>query len=181
MATIYLTQDRETVVDEIDYPLLSKWRWTFQPGRPGSSLGYAVRWVRRTSGSRVWKEKIYMHRFITGCKPGFHTDHRDRDGLNNRRSNLRVCTVQQNNANRLVFRGTEYTFRGVTREQGKKFRARFGDRHLGMFARPEDAARRYDIAALREVGVFAWTNFPLDEYVHLPELQEVFKEEEIPW
>jgi len=104
---------------------------------------------------------LYLHRVIMAADDGVKVDHRDRDGLNNRRSNLRIATLSQNNAN--SFRPANRAgFRGVV-AVGKKWRAqirRDGARvYLGLYETPEDAARTYDRAAREAHGEFATLNF----------------------
>jgi hypothetical protein len=61
---------------------------------------------------------IQMHRFLTKCKKGEVVDHRDTNGLNNRRYNLKVCTNQQNLRNRGANNNTTSGHKGVS--QNKK-------------------------------------------------------------
>jgi hypothetical protein len=49
--------------------------------------------------TKIGKKIIKLHRFLMGDPPGLVVDHRDGNRLNNRKSNLRVCTVQENNMN----------------------------------------------------------------------------------
>lgn len=86
MRKIELTQGKYTVVDEEDYDRISKHKWYFD-----SSNGYA-----RNGGLG------YLHRFILQPPKGKYVDHKDKDKLNNRRSNLRVCTNAENIRNSSV-------------------------------------------------------------------------------
>lgn len=86
MRKIELTQGKYTVVDEEDYDRISKHKWYFD-----SSNGYA------RNG-----ELGYLHRFILQPPKGKYVDHKDKDKLNNRRSNLRVCTNAENIRNSSV-------------------------------------------------------------------------------
>jgi hypothetical protein len=106
-----------------------------------------------------------MHRLILRAKPGMDVDHRDRDGLDNRRSQLRCCSRQQNNWNSVPHTGTSSTYKGVAwRKDRLIWRAfiknpetrRF--QHLGYFRMELDAARAYDDAAARLFGEFARLN-----------------------
>lgn len=74
-------------VSSDDYENVKRHKWYFGPG------GYAVT-----------RDHVYMHRFITGAQPGEQVDHKNHNRLDNRRSNLRVCTVKENQQNRKLKR-----------------------------------------------------------------------------
>jgi hypothetical protein len=85
----------------------------------------------------------------TGAQPPHFLDHEDGDATNNRFSNLRPATRQENNRNRKVHRNNSTGFRGVTlcKDTGKyRARAGIGGKKvmLGRFATPEDASRAYE-------------------------------------
>lgn len=97
MQTIELTKGRKTIVDDEDYSLLSKWRWCVIDGK-GQYAG-------RVDTTRGGRELISMHRLLAGIhgdKSGLQVDHINGDTLDNRKSNLRVCTQHQNSLNRKV-------------------------------------------------------------------------------
>ncbi len=149
---ILLTRDKVTFVSEDDWPLVKGRRWQAQYNSHAGKW-YAVSVV--TAGGK--KRKVYLHRLITDCPPGLVVGHRDGDGLNNWRENLRVTTHAFNAANCCAF--GSIPFRGVTRE-GRRYRAKINDKHLGMLGTAEEAAQAYDAAALAAWGPFAWFNFP---------------------
>ena len=161
MKTIPLTQGKVALVDDADYPALSIHKWhAFQSHK----LWYAGR--RKTRTGPI----VLMHRQILGLLAGDkrQTDHRDWDGLNNQRSNLRLATAVTNGQNSRRQRGAS-GFRGVRYESrfvlAKPWQAqiRLGNGRrvtLGLFATAEQAALTYDAAAHRYHGEFAVLNFP---------------------
>ncbi len=103
---------------------------------------------------------VLMHRQITGASQEEQVDHRDRNGLNNTRENLRIASSQQNAFNRGKRNGE---FKGVSKCR-RKWRARITidgkEEYLGVFSTPEEAARVYDRRARELFGEFAVVNFP---------------------
>jgi hypothetical protein len=123
--------------------------------KPNGRVMYARREVQRQP--RRW---VLMHTFITGWP---QTDHRDGDGLNNRRSNLRPATKAENGRNRRLHSNNTSGYRGVSRSRQRWFAQIKVDGRkvsLGMYADPVDAARAYDQAAREHFGEFARLNFP---------------------
>jgi hypothetical protein len=92
--------DKVALVDDIDYEWAMQWNWSADES-PKSNTWYAVRREGHYSGGNP-QRSIYMHVEIInrmGIPLGEHTDHRDRNGLNNQRGNLRPATCSQNIAN----------------------------------------------------------------------------------
>lgn len=128
------------------------------------------RWYRLVSGDLVYAmrdkpDRDFMHRIIMRVGRGQMVDHADGDSLNNQRSNLRLCTPSQNNANRRGY--SKSGFKGVYRSGRNRWQAMIGRNgrpwNLGSFTSPEGAARAYDAAAIKEFGEFARLNFPSDQ------------------
>ena len=155
---IGLTRDKIALVDDADFATINQHKWYAEKiGR----RWYAARrrWI---PGGKGKSQKIYMHQDILGPRPeGKEVDHKDRDGLNNQRSNLRWATRTQNNANR-ARRASRCGYQGVYPD-GNRFLAKISDGkrqvYLGCFKTPEDAARAYDAAATKIHGEFATVNF----------------------
>jgi hypothetical protein len=139
-ARIPLTRGLCAVLDLADLPLVEGRQWHVHE-RPDGNGFYA------RSGS------IRMHRLILGCQPGVLGDHRDGDGLNNRRSNLRIGTRLQNSRNR---RPIQRNLPVGVRQIGLRFYARINIsgqwRALGGHATAEEAHAAYATAAAEIYG-----------------------------
>jgi hypothetical protein len=149
-------------IDAADAAPVAPFRWYCSVSGSGKTFYAAAR--IRADGKQT---TLYMHRLITGCQrgDGKDVDHKDGNGLNNRKNNLRVCTRQQNQCNRDSTNPTG--FRGVALMKGGRVKPwvaglKYRGRRLvfGYYATAEEAARAYDDAAKRLNGEFARLNFP---------------------
>lgn len=156
MKQIPLTRGLFALVDDADFYWLNQWKWTAQATERG--VWYAVRMVPSKGKRR--QAAIKMHCQIMGS---VWIDHKDCDGLNNQRHNLRPATNSQNQANRRPNKNTRSGFKGVSWNDDS-WMARIqvnGKRHfLGEFPTSTQAAIAYDEAAIKYFGEFARVNFP---------------------
>ncbi len=142
------------LVDTEDYPVLSRYKWNVS----ANGNTHYVRTSFRTGGVQ---HEIKMHRLILGI-PGGQIDHINRNGLDNRKSNLRFATAKENSRNRV--RKNKFGYRGVYQQKdcttfnfqiqvdGVKY-------HQRGFATAEDAARAYDELSKELHGEFGIRNF----------------------
>ncbi len=152
---IKLTQGKFAKVDDDDFERVNQWKWSYHDGYADRNSQYDVFGKRKT---------IKMHRVIMNTPDGMETDHRDRDGLNNQKNNLRICTEIQNRRSRGRDIDNTSGYKGVTwRKSNRKWVARIAVNrvpiHLGSFSTSKDAALAYDRAAKKYYGEFAYPNF----------------------
>ncbi len=151
---IPLTQGKVAIIDASDYESISKFKW-FARYSPSGDTWYAVRSVN-SSG-------IYMHRQIMQSPKGILVDHRDGDGLNNQRSNLRLATHRQNSLNRSAQSNSQSRIKGVRfHKSSNKWEARIVVNksyiYLGLHSTAEQASIAYNAAAILYFGEFARLN-----------------------
>lgn len=158
MKRIKLTQGKVAIIDNEDYHLIAGYKWAAMKCRGGGNY-YARTWSHDKP-----RKVLLMHRLIFGAQAGQQCDHKDRNGLNNRRQNLRIATPSQNGANRKVpnktgWQGVYRSNRNLKRRFTARVKVNGKMKHLGYFATAKDAARARDKAAFEAFGEFARLNF----------------------
>jgi HNH endonuclease len=148
MKTIALTQGYVARVDDADYARANIYRWSVAM-RSGRKTIYAKRRVKLKEGK--WGNQ-YLHRFLLGMDdPKQKIDHKNGDGLDNRRCNLRIATTRQNAQNRSnskgVYEQPNGSFRSSIRVEGKAL-------NLGTFTSYNLAREVYLAARKKHFGVF---------------------------
>ncbi len=149
---IPLSRGFVALVDDEDAEWVLQWRWR---ASPRIDRTYALRDRPRGFAGRF---ECYMHRAMLLPSHGMEVDHRDRDGLNNQRRNLREATRSQNQCNRRTMRGHSLGLKGV-QVSGSRFAARIKVDgkliRLGFFSTPELAHEAYVRAAREHFLEFA--------------------------
>lgn len=160
MKIIKLNNNKETIVDDDVYELVKNLNWKV------SSLGYVYN-----------RKYVYLSRFLLGVENNkdsriFVVDHINRDVLDNRKSNLRICTVSQNGANRKVSCNNRYSgMKGVSfkkdRKRSKPWVARIVNNYksinLGYFLSKEEASEAYKRAAKEIYGCYCLESSELED------------------
>jgi hypothetical protein len=155
VAEIPLTRGYVALVDSEDFARVAQFKWCVKDHAHTENL-YAARRLRCADGSRLTQG---MHQFLL---PNVEViDHANGNGLDNRRSNLRSATWQQNASNkRGLAKNNRSGYRGVSWfPKYQKWRAAIRVNrkfmHLGLFDNPLDAAIAFDRAAIEHFGQFA--------------------------
>ncbi len=149
----YKGQPLECSIDTADFPLVSRHTWSPEKARKTFYAKYSY----RQNGKPV---VVRMHAVL--LPTSLEVDHADRNGLNNRRLNLRPATRTQQGQNQKI---AGRKFRGVSFESASQrwmsfIRINGKQTFLGRHDSPEAAARAYDAAAKEHHGEFAALNFP---------------------
>jgi hypothetical protein len=160
---IPLGESKYTIVDPQDFYRFNIFNWCPQQNGPDI---YAVRLVSNP------KKIVSLHREIMDFPKGLVVDHRNNNGLDNRRENLRAATQSQNSCNKAktklktssLYIGVHFDKRrglwaASIRNNGKTI-------WLGRFESEIEAARAYDRAAIKYHGEFARLNFPREDYAN---------------
>lgn len=153
---IPLTKGKFAKVDPEDYIWLSQFRWHC---KTNTNSIYAVRTITENGKSK----RIYMHRLIANTPCHLVCDHINHDGLDNRKKNLRNCTIKQNNANSRSAANSSSRYKGVSWDKrlskwSASIKVDGKSISLGRFESEISAARAYDQAAKKYFGVFAFLN-----------------------
>lgn len=156
---ITLSNRLVAIVDECDAERVASRNWhASQKKRSNNTIYPATEWPLSPGKRRT----VWLHRFIIGAPPKTFVDHINGDTLDCRRSNLRLATNAQNQANARKridnttgFKGVAFCkkgnlFRAVLRVNGRKT-------HLGSYKTAEEAHSAYQAAALAAHGEFART------------------------
>jgi hypothetical protein len=157
MKEIKLTRGMSAIVDDEDFETLNQFKWFSQKG---GDTYYAV----RSEYGEGKRKAILMHRLILGIKdPKIGADHKNGNGLDNQRYNLRPCTKSQNGANQKVRSGGGSKYKGVSWNAGymawgASIRYKGKLIHIAFYTREIDAAKAYNKRALYYFGEFAQLN-----------------------
>lgn len=165
MKQVRLTNsDLVVLVDNEDFERVQKFRWRLlSHDNYAGTYGYS-----KKNGKN---ELVLMHRLL--MQPDNMVDHIDRNGLNNQKSNLRLCNMSQNAANRTLSPLNKSGYKGVFKLDEKLYpknpwKAKIGvnskRKSLGNFSTALDAAKAYDKAAVENFGDFALTNKKMNLY-----------------
>lgn len=142
------------LVDDSDFDYLNEYNWSVM-------LPYKSKYAGTFNNNKM----ILMHRLIMDAPNVLEVDHIDHNGLNNQKSNLRICLHWQNISNRSMQYNNTLGFKGVSFDKNRKkwvvqIQSR-GTKYIKRFDDKYDAARHYDLKIGELCGEFANINFKL--------------------
>lgn len=165
MKEIPLTQGYKAIVDDEDYERVAQHKWHVKVSR--LNICYAARTIPKfRTGTK--NKTVRMHRFIMNCPENLQVDHINHNGLDNRKSNLRLCSALQNQMNSsakgLKLAPSSSRFKGVAKFKGCNnpwgAHIKTGGKliRIGWFKEEAQAAMAYNEAAKKYFGEFACLN-----------------------
>lgn len=153
MKKISLTSNKFTLIDDVDFDKINKYKWYFDG-----------RYAYKNFYNKILKKTLPfgLHRYILNLKrkDGKEVDHINGNKLDNRRCNLRICTKSENKQNRNLKTNTS-GYNGVRKKRNKwetKIIKNYKYYHIGIYDDPELAAIAYDLTAIGLYGFNAKTN-----------------------
>lgn len=162
---IYNSRGLKVLIDDEDAHLIEGWS-VYPSKNRNVQYAHLIRWDRK----KKRQVKKLLHRVIMNAPDGLMVCHLNGNGLDCRKSNLRLGDAKKNGSSYRTKRNRAASgFRGVHRNngRGKKWTVMFWDNgksvYLGRYDSEEEAARTYDREAIKRFGEFAHLNFP-DEH-----------------
>jgi hypothetical protein len=158
MTIIQLTRGQVAFIDDEDAEAVNKHKWTAVKSSHGKTW-YAHRHAKING---KWKH-LRMHRFLMNAPQNMKIDHRDGNGINNVKSNLRLCTHAQNLMNMRCH--NKHGLKGITFVPARRIKKWMTKIHIngkvktvGYFASKFLAAKAYNEMAKKHFGEFARLN-----------------------
>lgn len=149
MKKILLTKGKYALVDNEDFSYLNQFKWIV------TNNGYAV--------LSKYKKLTYMHRVIMLPLDEKVVDHINHNPLDNQRKNLRICSRKENLRNQNIQKRSSSGYKGVSWNKKRKKWTVFImvdkiNKFKGYYKTKEEAARVYNINAIKYFGKFAHLN-----------------------
>lgn len=141
MREILLTQGKVALVDDDDFEWLVQWKWYAHKTK---NNWYA----RRDEKRHPVRKRIYMHVQIMGNSDGLDIDHKNGNGLDNRKFNLRKCTHTENLFNTKISPNNTSGYKGASYDKRREmWMAKIGiggkTKFLGYYLTAEEAGEAY--------------------------------------
>lgn len=146
-------QDRDALVEDEDFELVNKHSWFYCNGYASSYIGGYV---------NSKKKQTKMHRMIMDAPWNKEVDHVNGNKLDNRRSNLRICSMADNKKNKGFSKNNTSGFKGVSWSKTLNYWIASITVNRKVFVKycksKEEAAKKYNLMAMEHHGSFAKLN-----------------------
>lgn len=158
---IQLTKGMVSLIDDEDFHQVNSLKWYVSITTDGKPYARHDKHLGM-NGEKEIRKRISLHRFLMGVEdPKIFVDHKNGNTLDNRKENLRIASVKQNNQNRNKQTSHNTSgYRGVSyNKKAKKYEAYGNDPtgkriYLGLFSNPKEAAKAFDEFAKINYGKF---------------------------
>lgn len=144
--------DIRFIIDDKDLGKVSKYTWWYIEDRK------QIYSLKHVNGKRVY---VWLWRYLLDAPKGLDVDHINRNRLDNRRINLRLCTRSQNLRNQPRKHNNSSGFKGVHKHRDKWTACIWSlgkYYYIGQYDNPVDAARAYNEKAKEILGEYAILN-----------------------
>ncbi len=118
---------RQALIDTEDYSRVAKYKWSLMT-KPNSDICYAQ--------TKISRKSVLLHRFITNCPSDRVVDHINHDGLDNRKSNLRITSQLGNMANQRI----KLTHAPHVHIESNLYRVKIAGKYYGYYKTEAEAA-----------------------------------------
>ena len=155
VVSLELAQNLETLIELSDYEKIKDFHWI-----PTYSKKSKTWYVYSQTQRNLVRTSTYLHRTLLNAQKGVVVDHKNHDGLNNLRDNIRIATYQENNWNSRPRKRTQCLPQGVCRIKNGKYQAHIKINHerinLGLYETIEEAQKAYLAKKIAVSGDFCY-------------------------
>ena len=155
-------------MDDEDWEKVSKFKWVVNSPKKANGKHY----VQYDFYENNIHHALLLHRLIMNCdyRDNLYVDHINGNTLDNRKCNLRVCSIAENTRNQQKHRDSINPYKGIKYSVRDKLwvaRIQYNKKriYVGYNKDPIEAAKAYDRKAIELHGEFAYTNFPKENYI----------------
>ena len=158
----------DVLIDEDDYERLKRYKYSIASA---AVKKYSLFYFQRNTYVDGIRTVAMLHRDIMGCIKGDGNvvDHINRDTLDCRKANLRICSNAENSRNRKASKKSTSGIKGVSwSKHSDKWQAQItvdsNHIHLGFFYNIEEAAKAYEVASKKYHGEFGFCRYRVRDY-----------------
>ncbi len=162
MTKISLGQDKYAMIDDEDYPYISRFKWFLNTKKDNFGVNYY--YASRRIGTQGKRTEVYMYQFLIALPAFDCIIFKNKNTLDYRKKNLVAGTFSLRLIRAAKRKNLHSQYKGVTyRPYRKLYEARVAKNgkqyYCGSFNNEESAAKAYDKKAKELYGELAYQNF----------------------